>query len=73
MFQKPCKTLGYMEIMASEIPPGGSMTYKLLSFNFPFINVVTVRQIYRNNCTHCTVCSKSCFARSVGKPPRNIT
>ena len=42
----------------------------LLSCNFPFIIVVTVRQIYRNNRTNCTVCFKSCSARSVGTPPK---
>ena len=34
---------------------------------------MTVRHIYRNKRTNCTVCSKPCFARSVGTPPRNIT
>ena len=28
---------------------------------------------YSNNCTHCTVCSKSCFARYVASLTRDIT
>ena len=27
MFQKACKTFGYMEIIAFKVPPGGAKTY----------------------------------------------